>query len=145
MVRLAQAGAELLDSIVAMEAMPEVAAFITLYTAEQHLAGMRNPDITYLAIVHSDELAGYMLLVEEHGSSVELRRLVVSQRGLGIGQQAMLAMEEYCQQALGCSRIWLDVYASNERGRHVYHKLGYRQFDEQAYRGQRLLLLEKHL
>jgi RimJ/RimL family protein N-acetyltransferase len=37
-------------------------------------------------------------------------------------------MENYCHERLGRSRIWLGVFDFNQRGQHIYEKLGYRRF-----------------
>ena len=84
-------------------------------------------------------------LLMRHLWVVEFRRIVVSCRGIGIGQAAIPAMEVYCREQLHCRRIWLDVFDSNPRGRHIYQKLGYRLFDTGELEGRKLLYMDKSL
>ena len=70
---------------------------------------------------------------------------MVGAKGAGTGQGAIRAMEAYCSNQLRRERIWLDVFASNSRGRHVYRKLGYREFKRGELRGKALLFMEKQL
>jgi RimJ/RimL family protein N-acetyltransferase len=76
---------------------------------------------------------------------VEFRRVVVADKDKGIGQLAIAAMERFCRAELERKRIWLDVFESNHRGRHVYEKLGYQRFGESSHPGGKLLLYEKAL
>lgn len=78
-------------------------------------------------------------------NDVELRRIVISKKGNGLGQQAIALMEEYCAEHLNCSRVWLDVFESNKRGIYLYQKLGYKQFKQTEFEGQQLLCMEKTL
>lgn len=57
----------------------------------------------------------------------------------------MQLMEEYCLNELNASRIWLDVFAANQVGRHIYQKLGYCEFDATEVNGKRLLFMQKWL
>jgi RimJ/RimL family protein N-acetyltransferase len=107
---------------------------------------LRDPGLVYLRIIADDKLKGFvMLALDPDQSSVEFRRIVVSTKGLGIGQSAIAKMEEFCRVELGRSRIWLDVFEYNHRGRHIYEKLGYRRFGESVIDGNVLLLYEKTL
>ena len=84
-----------------------------------------------------------ILALDSDLTSVEFRRIVVAAKGAGIGQAAIAAMEAYCVEALRRQRIWLDVFASNPRGLHIYQKLGYRRFDSGELDGRKLLYLQK--
>jgi RimJ/RimL family protein N-acetyltransferase len=74
-----------------------------------------------------------------------LRRIVVVDKGKGVGRAAISAMEVYRRDRLRRRRIWLDVFESNLRGRQVYDRLGYRLIDNGELRGQKLLLLKKNI
>ena len=54
-------------------------------------------------------------------------------------------MEDYCRSRFNSRRIWLDVFAFNARGIHVYNKLGYQQFKSGEYESKTLLYMEKLL
>jgi RimJ/RimL family protein N-acetyltransferase len=121
-------------------------AFVTQYSLARHRQEFAREDIIYLSIYRHGELAGFFILaLDPDRSSVEFRRIVVADRDAGIGQPAIRAMETYCSAQLGCRRIWLDVFETNQRARHVYEKLGYRLFGDSLLDGRKLLLYRKQL
>lgn len=129
-----------------MDKEPGTREFIISYELEDHARSFADPAIVYLRILADHRLAGYFILVPEPDRrSVEFRRIVVTSKGRGIGQQAIGAMERYCRDTLQRKRIWLDVFDHNSRGRHIYEKLGYRRFDSRTLEGRPLLLYEKQL
>ncbi|MCJ8299194.1 MAG: GNAT family N-acetyltransferase [Pseudomonadales bacterium] len=141
---------ESIDSEIAlfveMEQSTEAAEFIIPYSLTQHLDARQKPEVDYLSILSDGLLAGFIILaIDNVLRSVEFRRIVVATQGQGIGQSAIQAMEAYSVEKLGCERIWLDVFAHNKRGRHIYEKLGYQQFKTAEYQGAELLYLEKKL
>ncbi len=133
-----------LERFCQMERAADTREYITVSTLQQHRQEFARADIVYLSIYSDDALAGYIILaLEGDGETVEFRRIVVADKGKGTGRAAILAMETYCRDRLRRRRIWLDVFESNHRGRHVYEKLGYRLFETGELRGQKLLLLQK--
>ncbi|OZG72943.1 hypothetical protein BTA51_13360 [Hahella sp. CCB-MM4] len=129
-----------------MEQAIDVRDFVIPYTREMHEKGLCNPGLVYLRILAGDSLAGFFILVPDPDTlNVEFRRIVVSIRGRGIGQMAIREMESYCTDVLSRTRIWLDVFEDNVRGRHIYEKLGYRFFSETLHENRRLCLYEKLL
>lgn len=130
----------------AMEQVDDASRFVMAYSPDQHLRTMADPRVTYLRILRDDELVGFFLLVrDDDGTSIEFRRIVVASTGEGIGQRAIPLMERFCQVELGASRIWLDVFTDNARGRHIYEKLGFTRCGERAYGDRTLLVYEKRL
>lgn len=121
--------------------------FVTQTGIEVHRKLYDDPDITYLSIENSrGELSGYFVLVAEPDTaSVEFRRILIDQNERGVGQVAIIEMENFCRRELGVKRIWLDVYEDNAIGRHVYEKLGYQRFKEELEEGRKLLFYEKTL
>ena len=123
---------------------------ITPQTLAQHQLEFNLDDIIYLSICDDDKPSGFMILaLEADLHSVELRRIVVASKGLGIGQAAMSTLQKYCSETLQRRRIWLDVYVfnqrGNQRGRHVYEKLGYQMFNSGEFDGRKLLCLQKSI
>lgn len=122
----------------------EARKFIISYSLEQHQAAFAKPEIVYKSIWRGGELVGFLILVlDPDGRSVEFRRVVVSKPGRGYGKSVVSSVDELCRRELDRSRIWLDVFETNERARHVYEQCGYRQFEEAKHEGRRLLLYEK--
>lgn len=130
----------------AFEQATDTREFIIPYPENDHDQRMNAPDLRYLRILDAGSLAGFFILgLDPDGQSVEFRRIVVSRKGGGIGQLAITAMEEFCRTQLGRFRIWLDVFADNARGRHIYEKLGYERYGEAAYENRLLLLYQKNI
>lgn len=135
-----------LPKFAAMEQGIDTREFIVPHELQVHRERFGDPDIIYLRIVNGGELAGFFILVRDpDGHSIEFRRIVVASKGRGIGQEAIAEMEEYCRSRLRRTRIWLDVFEHNARGRHIYEKLHYRRFGRSDLDGEPLLLYEKQL
>lgn len=135
-----------LPAIAAMEQEDDTKPFIVPYTIQQHLGALNDSAVIYLKIVRDQQTVGFFILaLDPDEQSVEFRRVVVASVKRGVGQQAIEQMEHFCRVTLGRHRIWLDVFAHNQRGRHIYEKLGYTQFAEASHFGDQLLLYEKAL
>ena len=129
-----------------MEQVEGTSEFINQYSLDEHHRKFDEPQITYLRITNAGAIVGFFILaLEPEGTSVEFRRIVVSDKGKGIGQVAIGQMEEFCKNELSRARVWLDVLETNYIGRHSYDKLGYKQFGEQESQSERLLLYEKNI
>ena len=103
-----------------MEQDPDTRDFIFRSTLSDHVAMLSDPHVIYLRIM-SGGLAGFFILaLDKDARSVEFRRVVVAEKGKGVGQRALQLLEDYCRRELKRSRIWLDVFAHNPRGRHIY-------------------------
>jgi ribosomal protein S18 acetylase RimI-like enzyme len=83
----------------------------------------------FLCVMLDENIVGYIILVEE-AEAVQLKRIVVDEKHLGVGTEVMLLVEEFCHVKLGKDRLWLDVYADNARAVHLYEKLGYVRYNE---------------
>jgi len=124
----------------------DTAPYILPTTLAQHRRAFACEEIIYLSIYVRGELGGFFILaLDPDKRSVEFRRIVVAAKGRGTGRRAINTMEIYCRNRLQRSRIWLDVFDFNERGRHVYSRLGYQLFDQRAYQGKQLLYYQKEL
>ena len=136
-----------LSNFMALEQHPDAAEFVTQNSLKEHLAAFYEPEITYLTIEKDGKPAGFLLLARDpDGKSIELRRIVVHNKGEGIGQQAMILLEAYIREQTTFQRIWLDVFETNLRAKHVYEKLGYIEFGTAIYPdGRPLHLFEKYL
>ena len=129
-----------------MEQEPDTRDFIIPYSVDDHIEKFADPDIVYLRLLSNGEIVGFFILgLDPDGVSVEFRRIVVATKGKGIGQMAIPEMEDFCRRELNQKRIWLDVFTHNDRGRHIYEKLGYCQCGSGAFGGKPLLLYEKWL
>lgn len=146
MIHVARALAEDAALFATVEQAPGTREYILPYSHCEHIQNMLDPQLVYLRILKDDELEGFFILaLDSDGKSIEFRRIVVSAKGLGVGQSAISAMEHFCRTELHRTRIWLDVFEHNSRGRHIYEKLGYERYGEADHDGRRLLLYQKTL
>ncbi len=146
MIELRRAKLSQLSLFSEMEQNEDTAPYILPTTLDQHRSAFILGDIIYLSIYTHDEPGGFIILaLDADARSVELRRIVVAEKGRGTGQQAIAALEIYCLQRLQRERIWLDVFDFNRRGQQVYSGLGYHQFDQSEFEGEQLLFFDKEL
>lgn len=130
-----------------MERQSHARKFVNVIPLATHQKNFTDESVIYLSIEKTDgKLVGYFILgVEEELDSVEFRRIVIDENQRGIGQIAILQMEKYCKMTLDATRIWLDVYGDNERGKHIYEKLGYKRFKTDKYGERQLHYYDKSL
>lgn len=102
---------------------------------------------TYLSIINTenDVLGYFILLKSQRKYSIQLKRMLISVESLGIGQNALSKLEDYCISVLGFKRIWLDVYDDNNRAIHIYKKFGYKIFDTVIHDNRKILYYDKSL
>ena len=146
MANVERASAQDASLFARFEQAPDTKQYIVPYAEAEHARRILDPSFVYLRILEAGALAGFFILVlDTDPDSVEFRRIVVSAKGRGIGQSAIAAMEQFCRTELQRTRVWLDVFEHNTRGRHVYEKLGYERFGEAHHQGKSLLLYQKRL
>lgn len=133
--------------ICSMEQDWDTAPYILDTPADTHMRGLEKPDVIYKSILAQDErMIGFSILkLDPDGISVELARIVISEKGKSFGSRAMTLIEKVCAEQLHRTRIWLDVFESNRRARRVYENCGYVAFDRTELQGKPLLLLAKDL
>ena len=145
MIKLRQARRPELEIFHQMEQQPHVGNFLDPHSVERHHSRFANSETVYLSIeAENKTLVGYIVLVEHSASnSLEFARILIDQSYQGIGQQAMMLMEDYGLREFGVNRIWLDVYEDNARAMHVYEKLGYQRFNQKFIDERILYFYEK--
>jgi RimJ/RimL family protein N-acetyltransferase len=138
---------EELEQIVALECAENMARFITVESLEHHREQLARPDVHYLTLAVAGEFAGYVILVlDDDGRSVELRRITLARPGAGLGKLALALLDEHVRAVLGRARIWLDVFDDNVRARRAYEASGYRFAETGQYPdGRTLLFYDKAL
>ena len=122
-----------------------VGEFLSNKSLETHQRDFKGNGIIYLSILSSvGLLAGYIIICKEKQfKAVQLKRILIDEKHLGIGQKALLYLENYCIKELKSNRIWLDVYENNLKAIHVYEKLGYIKFKENIQNLKTVLFYEK--
>ena len=124
-----------------------VGDFLGIKSLETHKKNFKSDGVIYLSIINSSgTLAGYIILCKEHKSkTVQLKRILIDEKHLGIGQEAILLVENYCSRELQSNYIWLDVYKNNSKAIYVYEKLGYINFKQEIQNSKSVLFYEKNL
>ena len=134
------------DLLYEFEQAEDAKQFIIPYSSEKHASNIKNSELIYLKIISSNQVVGFIILaIDESPDTVEFRRIVIGNKGLGLGQKAIQAMEEFCVSELSRSTIWLDVFVDNLIARHIYEKLSYIRFGQSKVNEEKLLLYRKKL
>ena len=60
-----------------------------------------------------------------HDSQVELKRIVVTDKGKGYGKESMYLSQKFAFEVLGRNRLYLGTKVENVRAQHVYHTTGF--------------------
>ncbi|UCH66738.1 MAG: GNAT family N-acetyltransferase [Ignavibacterium sp.] len=144
MIELQESTKEDLKLFSSWEKLDGIREFICPYAFERHVEEFEKNEVTYLKISFNAKPVGFVLLkLEDDERSVEFRRIVVIERGKGIGQKVLNEIENYCLNKLKRKRIWLDVFEFNKRGIHIYKKQGYKMIDEIDIDDKRAFVYEK--
>ena len=130
MVTIRKSNFRELKDISDMGSQNHVSNFLSGKTLEIHERDFDKKNIVYLSIINTASLlAGYIILeLQNKTKSVQLKRILVSEHYIGIGQEAIIATEKYCVNEFKSRRLWLDVYENNLKAKHIYKKLGYKKF-----------------
>ena len=113
--------------VMAAEAHPEVSRFVTVEPRERHEATIADPNQRHLIVREGSESLGYAILrgVEDPNRVIEVRRIVIAERGRGLGREALRLVVDQAFRELGAHRVWLDVMPHNERALRVYRAVGF--------------------
>jgi RimJ/RimL family protein N-acetyltransferase len=116
-----------IKTIIELEQMPENKQFITPYTYKQHLQVINDQNQSHLSIFCDNEFVGFTILsgFQDSPHSIEFRRIVVDAKGKGIGKEVIYKVQKLVFNIEGSHRLWLDVFETNTRARHIYKQLGF--------------------
>jgi len=119
-----------IEGIVRLENEDEHKSFIFPYTREQHMNTMEDDNMEHLTVWDkpSGKIVGFIILcgIKNPNKSLEFRRIVISEKGKGIGRQCIQIIKEYCFITLKFHKLWLDVFQDNERASNLYKSEGFR-------------------
>jgi diamine N-acetyltransferase len=113
--------------VLAAERSPDNAPFVLQWTREQHAAAMSDPSYVHWIVEQAGRPAGYLILMDLFGphESVQFRRLVVQDKGRGIGRAAVRLVKAAAFERFGAHRLWLDVMEHNQRAQALYESEGF--------------------
>jgi diamine N-acetyltransferase len=116
--------------ICALERLPEFRTMVGSWPEDQHVRMLADPDAVYIvAEDQTGRIAGFAILqglLSEH-KQVELKRLVVRTPNQGFGKQLLTEVADRAFGEHSAHRLFLDVFATNDRARHVYENFGFRK------------------
>lgn len=117
-----------LDFVIHAENHPDNRDFISQWTKEQHRKALEDTDTVHLIVEADLEPTGYMILagLNDPAGSMELLRLVVTEKGKGIGRDVLKLAKRCAFTRWNAHRLWLDVRSNNPRARQLYESEGFR-------------------
>ncbi len=128
MIHLEKTKPEDLPMVMEMENHADNRDFVTQNSLERHLAIIAGPDEEHLKVIdENNKMIGYVILVglENPNKIIELRRLVIAEKGKGYGRETLRHIKKYCFNHLEAHRLFLDVVEDNLRAQHLYRSEGF--------------------
>ncbi|WP_394237247.1 GNAT family N-acetyltransferase [Niallia oryzisoli] len=116
-----------IEIIMEMERHQDNRNYVWSGTYEDHKAEIEAEDILLFTIKQKadNSVVGFALNRIDFKSDIfELRRIVMSKKGIGYGKEAMEALLKYAFEERKINRFWLDVYPDNHTGIRLYESLG---------------------
>ncbi len=116
-----------IETIISIESRGPVSRFVRPWRHERHAAALGNRNFAYLIAEVAGEPVGFVIFqdVLSTDRAINLMRVAVGEPGQGSGKPLMRLAMRHAFIDLGAHRLWLDVFAENERARHVYRGLGF--------------------
>ncbi|MDF2925634.1 MAG: GCN5-related N-acetyltransferase [Paenibacillaceae bacterium] len=125
--RLRVSRANDLDFVLEAENHPDNRNYIGQWTREQHRSAQEGTDTVHLIIEADLAPAGYLIIagLEHPAQSIELIRLVITDKGKGLGRDALRLVKRCAFHRWNAHRLWLDVRSNNPRARKLYEEEGF--------------------
>ena len=114
-----------LDQILKTQALPENCAFIMENSKSDYEGFIANEAFDFMIFQNptSQKEIGFCLLNREDLETMELKRLIIYQKGMGFGSLALEQICTYGFEELSVSKIWLDVFSNNLAAIRLYEKM----------------------
>jgi RimJ/RimL family protein N-acetyltransferase len=113
--------------MIGLETDDDAKPWLARWPRERHLQSFSSAEEEPLIVEDDGQPVGYATLsglTNEHGS-VEVRRLVVAQRGQGVGREALKLVVDRAFDVYRPHRVWLDLMTGNERAKRAYEAVGF--------------------
>ncbi len=116
-----------LDWLLAIEARARAEGFIRGNDRAGHEHHLTRSDRLYLKVLSDGVPIGFVILggIGSEDQVIELGRIIIDEPYRGTGQRALRVIIDYIFTELGAHKIWLDTLDHNQRGQHIYEKLGF--------------------
>ncbi|WP_274364110.1 GNAT family N-acetyltransferase [Paenibacillus thermotolerans] len=118
-----------LNYVVAAELDEANRPYIAPWSFERHKQALDSEDMLHLIIEDArGSRVGFAILLGTAASrsTVELLRLVVTDKGKGFGKATIQAIQWFAFHERNARRLWLDVRERNMRARRLYESMGFR-------------------
>lgn len=117
-----------LTAIYQMERRKGIKEFIQPYRMKEHREALRSDKVEHLSVFdQKNHLIGFVLLngIQPKATKIELKRIVISDPGKGLGTQVLKMIHERCFKNHLCKEVGLDVFKHNQRALSLYLKMGF--------------------
>lgn len=118
-----------LEFILDMENDVENRDFVLQWPREKHLGLIMDENVGYLVFeaVGDRRLVGYAILRGWNSPEriLHFNRLVIADKRKGFGRDAVCLVKKIAFEQLHVHRLWLDVFADNERAIGLYRSEGF--------------------
>ena len=116
-----------LDFVMQAESAKENAPYVAQWTREQHIKGLRDENLLHVVLQEDGKVFGYAIMdgLKDINRSLELKRLVVVDKGRGLGRSALKLFIKLAFEEVRVHRLWLDVRIYNDRARYLYKSIGF--------------------
>ena len=139
-MKLRQARDRDVEPIMDLEARADLNTYLHRWDRPRLQAALTEREIDLLVAEDaSGQTLGYAIIRHHPERVIELIRLTVAVPGRGTGSSLLAALLDAYRSA---ARIWLDVYADNDRARRVYERAGFALCAEGEGPRGRLLIMD---
>ncbi|MGK7890513.1 MAG: GNAT family N-acetyltransferase [Leptolyngbyaceae cyanobacterium] len=118
-----------LEFVLAAEQAEQDSGYIGQWSRHEHTAAMQNANIAHLLVerIVDGQPVGYVILkdVDSPHRSIDLKRLVITEKGRGYGRQTLQQVKHLAFETYGVYRLWLDVKSHNPRAQALYQSEGF--------------------
>ncbi len=119
-----------LDFVIDTESAKENKENVFQWTKNEHIKIIENTDTLHLIIEDKNfESIGYAIVagLKSNNKSIELRRVVISEKNKGYGSEFLSLIKEYTFEDLNYHKLWLDFFESNNRVESLYKRNGFKR------------------
>jgi len=116
-----------LPFVLAAESHADNAPYVTQCDRSWHEQAIASADYAHFVVKLDQRTIGYTILagVTSPHRSLEIRRIVVVEKGQGYGRQVLRQIKAFTFEQLGHHRLWLDVLERNHRAKGLYVSEGF--------------------
>lgn len=118
-----------LDFVINAEREPSNAQYVIQWTKEQHKDALFHDDMLHLTVENkaTNKPIGYIIMagLTDPNRNVELKRIVISDKGKGFGREALKLVRKISFEYLNAHRLWLDVIYGNHGAQNLYKSEGF--------------------